>query len=151
VSPVARLLGVAGTLAVLGACCPIPLKRQVSVRPELTVTVADADGAPVAHAAVLVRRITNGPPPTRETHHWTTATDATGTVVLDAIEESETYLPLMMHGVEWYAWEVCVRDTRGVGTAQHSGRTPVEPPVVVPITLDPGRTDCEWETLPEHL
>lgn len=145
-----RLLGIALVLAGLGACCPIPLTRRVSERPELTVRVHDVEGRRV-DAEVTVRRVTTGPPPSRETHRWSERTGSDGEVIWPAIEATETYAPLMMHGVEWYSWDVCAVAEAGAHSVRLPGRTPVVPPATVELTLEPDRTDCGWETLPETL
>lgn len=87
----------------------------------------------------------------RETHRWTVTADASGAATLDAIEQSEPYMPLMMHGVEWYAWEVCAEHGGGAASVRHSASTPVEPPVMLSIVVDPAKPDCGWEALAAHL
>lgn len=148
---VRKLLAVAALVGLGAACCPIPVPRRATVRPDLTVTVVDAAGQPVANAAVRVRRFISGPPPETETHRWTATTDAAGAVHLDAIEQTETTLPLMMHGVVWYGWQVCAVGPGpaggAVGSADHlhHAGSPIEPPVAVALRLDPSRPDCAWE------
>lgn len=132
-------------MAATTACCPVPVYRDVSVRPDLTVTVVDAAGQPVPGAAVRVRRFISGPPPATETHRWTGATDEAGTLHLDAIAQREPSMPLMMHGVNWYGWQVCAVAATGSAGETHHGRTPVEPPVALQLTLDPAAPDCAWE------
>lgn len=141
-----RILAVGAGLLASAACCPIPVSRAVSERPDLTVEVFDSSGLPAAGATVTVRRAIVGPPPKTETHRWTTTTDLHGRAHLPAIEVRETTLPLMMHGVPWYGWQVCASTPDGAATFLHEAGAPVEPPVALRLRLGPLAADCAWET-----
>lgn len=142
---VVRALGVAGVLLVGTACCPIPVPRQVTVRPALTVTVVDASGRP-ADATLTVRRYVSGPPPDTETHRWTAPAPG-GHATLDGIEQSETMLPLMMHGVPWYSWQICAVGPAGAASTTVDATAPIHPTASVSLTLDAAATDCGWRDM----
>ncbi|MCA9491530.1 MAG: hypothetical protein KC656_19820 [Myxococcales bacterium] len=134
-----RLLLVMGGLALGTACCPIPVPRKVSVRPRIEVTVVDADGNPVPGAALTLGRWIEGPPPETEVDRWTEAADAVGKHVFDAIEATESTMPLMMHGVPWYGWRLCAEAPElGAGTWELAATQPVMAPATARVTLVPG-------------
>ena len=133
----------------LVACIPLPLPRQVSVRPQLDIVANTASGEPVMGAEIRVRRFISGPPPDTETHRWEAATGVDGRLLLSAIEARESYMPLMMHGVNWYSWDVCAsHPTLGVATHTVHGTQPVMEPVAVPLVLDPAVTSCGRAGMP---
>ena len=144
----AALAALAGLIGVGAACCPIPLTRDVTVRPQLALEVRTHEGKPADGVDLTVRRLVTGPPPLTETERWTATTGPDGRVRLDAIERRERYAPLMMHGVNWYGWEVCAEHPKyGSGSARHDGTAPVVGPVSLTIDLDTSRADCGWEVL----
>lgn len=94
----------------LGGCCPFPWKRTTLIRPDGTVTVVDADtGEPLDGATVVLRRYRVGPPPRIETHRWESDTGPDGEASFEMELAKETVMPLMMHGVPQWGFEVCVR------------------------------------------
>ena len=133
-------LGFAATLGALAvACCPIPIPRDVSVRPELTLEVVDSEGNPLEGAELEVRRYISGPPPPTEMNLWTARTGPGGVVVLAEIVQSENSLPLMMHGVNWYGWEACAtHPDHTLGCARYDARQPVESPRTLRVRMGVG-------------
>ncbi|MCB9688262.1 MAG: carboxypeptidase regulatory-like domain-containing protein [Alphaproteobacteria bacterium] len=134
-----RLLLVAAGLGVGTACCPIPVPRRVSVRPRIEVTVTDADGRAVSGATLTLARWIEGPPPDTEVDRWSATTDPAGQHVFDAIEATESAMPLMMHGVPWYGWRLCAEAPGlGAGTWELGATQPVMGPTTAGVTLVPG-------------
>ena len=102
------------------------------MRPELHLVLETHEGKRAPGVEVLARRFVSGPPPDTETHRWKAISDIHGTVSFKAIEASEPHMPLMMHGVNWYSWQICASHPKyGVATYQHDARQPVEGPVHV--------------------
>lgn len=101
-----RLAVVAALLS--GACCPVPWHRTVLDAPGSNVRVIDAAGNAVPGATVTVRRYNLGPPPRRQTGLWTATTSSNGAASFSQSSTGEWVMPLMMHGVPQWAWEVCV-------------------------------------------
>lgn len=132
-----RLAAAAALLAGLAACCPIPLSRAITVRPELSVQVVDASGAG-APARVRIARRTAGPPPDTELEVWWAETDAQGAVVVPRIDGTDTIMPLMMHGVTWYAWELCAEGVGGVARTEVYATAPEHPSAAVRLELGAG-------------
>ncbi len=130
-----RAIVATAAIAVTPGCCPIPWLRTVSVRPELTVEVTDAHGAPVAGAEVVVRRFVAAPGPEDALNRWTATTGPDGRITLPAIEETETVLPLMMHGVPWYGWEACVQAPGPPVCERVQATRPVEAPHTLTLAL----------------
>lgn len=134
-----RLWWVALGLGLGAACCPIPVPRRVSVRPRLEVEVVDGAGAAVPGATLTLGRWIEGPPPDTEVDRWTATTDPSGRHVFDAIEATESAMPLMMHGVPWYGWRLCAESPGlGAGTWELGATQPVMGPATATITLVPG-------------
>lgn len=93
----------------LASCCPFPWPRVTLIRPGGTVRVLDAQkGEPLEDATVIVRRYRLGPPPRIETHTFEERTDASGEASFEIELGKETVMPLFMHGVPQWAFEVCV-------------------------------------------
>ena len=87
----------------------MPCHRTVLARPEGTIHVIDAaTRAPIPGATVTVARYRLGPPPRVETDRWTLTTDSSGAASTSLADRGEWVMPLMMHGVPQWAWEVCV-------------------------------------------
>ena len=106
---------IAALVCLAVACCPFPKKRTTLIRPGGTVRVLDAaTGEPIEGANVVLRRVRVGPPPQIETHSWSAATNAKGEVSFELELGTETTMPLMMHGVPQWGFEVC---------ATHPGRS----------------------------
>ena len=102
-----RKLLLIGVIACAG--CVVPWRRGVLLRPEGAVAVRDArGGAPLVGAHVIVRRYRLGPPPGHESHRWTAVTDGAGQAAFGALIGHEWVMPLMMHGVPQWSWDVCV-------------------------------------------
>lgn len=127
------------------ACIPIPMWRQATVRPALELTLTTHEGKPAPEVEVRIRRFISGPPPDTETHRWIDASDAEGKLVLEALEQQERYAPLMMHGVNWYAWQICADHPKyGVATHRIGGTQPLMPAQTVALQLDPQVPGCDW-------
>jgi hypothetical protein len=90
-------------------CLPIPVTRQALAFPATEITVVGADGEPLEGATVALYR--------NEIHpHWKSealdsreaTTDAKGGVSFAHEMYDKTDMPLMMHGVGFNVWHVCV-------------------------------------------
>lgn len=104
---VALVLAVGAALASLSGC--IPVWRKTLLCPAGVVRVHDATtGAPLAGARVIVRRYNVGPPPSRESHRFEAVTAPDGRAVFKAQTAHEWVMPLMMHGVPQWAFDICV-------------------------------------------
>ena len=91
----------------LGGC--IPVWRSTLLRPNGAVVVRDAQSdAPIEHARVVVRRYNLGPPPQRKSHQYIDYTATDGRVRFAPLSGHEWVMPLMMHGVPQWAFDVCV-------------------------------------------
>lgn len=135
------VVGAAVGLVGLGACCPIPIDREVTVRPQLHLTVEGSDGAPVVGATITARRLIVGPPPLTETARWTGNTGPGGKVVLAELKATEPHMPLMMHGVNWYGWQVCAEHGGAAGVERYDAKGPVVgEPVKLEIALVDGQS-----------
>ena len=142
-------LGFAAALgSVAVACCPIPIPRNVTVRPQLSIDVVDAQGAPVAGADLTVRRFIANPGPETLMDEWQARTSADGGASLSEIIKSEPSLPLMMHGVNWYGWEACAtHPDHPDGCARYDARQPLESPQSLHIQMGVG-SPLLLETMP---
>lgn len=135
-----------GLLLLQGGCIPIP--RTTALRPAGTVQVRAADtGAPIAAARVLVRRFNLGPPPRRETHRHEGRTGEDGRATFQAETAREWVMPLMMHGVPQWAFDVCVDAPGFAGRAAawhiDHGEPPAQPLPDLTIALQRGAASCE--------
>ena len=136
-------------VAILAACCPIPLSRDITERPGIEVVVSSPDGKLVDQSKVTVRRYISGPPPATERNRWHEVTADDGVALFPEIVVSEIYLPLMMHGVNWYSWQVCAEHpTLGSASETHNGGQPMESRFKMNLVLDPAKKDCGWEEMP---
>jgi 5-hydroxyisourate hydrolase-like protein (transthyretin family) len=98
-------------LALLPACCPVPWPTSVLVQPRLELDVLDAEsGGPIAGADVHVVRWHY--PHTRPNQLQRFTTDHEGRLRLAPVTETEISYPLMMHGVRFHNFAVCV-EARG--------------------------------------
>ena len=131
---------VAAVIGIGTACCPIPVPRQVSVRPRFEVSVVDAAGAGVPGATVTLMRRIEAPPPDEEIARWTATTDPAGLAVFDALEATEGTYPLMMHGVVFYGWVACAESSLGAGSVSVPSTQAVMPPQAVRVVLTAGST-----------
>lgn len=88
----------------LCGCIPVP---RNSVRlPDLTVEVQDEHGAPLQGVSV---RLATGSHPHAQWHDELFMTsDHEGRVSVSKKEEWEVVFPLLMHGVPYYYWTLCV-------------------------------------------
>ena len=148
---------VVASLCLAVACCPFPKKRTTLIRPEGTVRVLDAaSGEPLEGAEVVLRRVRVGPPPHIETHSWTAVTDARGEASFEMELGTETVMPLMMHGVPQWGFEVCVTSPGRDGAWSSwlvvpppSDRAEVgriDEPLVFEL-VEGGDETCPWEAL----
>lgn len=86
--------------------CFVPVPRTVVVTPRARVSVVRSeDGRPIAGATVVLARWSD--PHDQPQGRWTAATDAHGEARFSRREQSERVLPLMMHGVPFYRWNLC--------------------------------------------
>ena len=91
--------------------CPIPIPRSTVLQPKVTLQVQDPAGNPVAGAPVAV---TLGSQPHSRRHHTRVfITDRTGHVGLEEIRKTKWVMPLMLHGVPQYFWEICISTPQG--------------------------------------
>lgn len=100
-------LVIIATVALGSGCCPIPLPREKIVVPALDMRI-QAGGDPLAAARVHVARFEYYPhfrPETKIAVLGTT--DSEGRVVFEQKTQTETSMPLMMHGVPSYGWQLC--------------------------------------------
>ena len=123
--------------------CFVPMPRTVVLTPSARVRVVRSeDGQPIAGATVVLARRSD--PHDQAQGRWTATTGARGEARFARREESETVMPLMMHGVPFYRWNLC---------AQAPGRAPrVVVPWPVPasgvvtgverLALEPGEGEC---------
>ena len=104
--------------AMLG-CLPIPVKQESLAFPAMTLTVKDQEGAALEGVKVQLYRHEIAP-------HWrpealgerTTTTDANGNAAFEhELHDKQTY-PLMMHGVGFDAWHICL-EKQGYGATYH--------------------------------
>jgi len=120
------------------------------------VRVVDDTGDPVEDATVVVRRYRVGPPPHIETHRFEARTDTDGEATFEIDVGKESVMPLMMHGVPQWGFEVCA--TAPGYSSAHSSWLVVAPqddrhtvgqirePLV--LVLSPGvDEECTWEQL----
>jgi formylglycine-generating enzyme required for sulfatase activity len=131
------VLGVLTGVVLLG-CCPIPVPRTVLQCPAGTVEVQDRRMRPIPEAQVVVARYRSGPPPQVIYERFSRVTDATGRARFERQTVRENSFPLMMHGVNFYDFLVCV---------EHPGHRPrlvrwpkepgQEPAASVSAVLDP--------------
>ena len=106
-----RWLGssVLAVLPFLCSGCVIPVYRSTVLLPTGTVIVRDTEShAPIDHARVFVRRYNVGPPPRRQSHQYIGITAADGRTSFTLVKGHEWAMPLMMHGVTQWAFDVCV-------------------------------------------
>lgn len=95
------------SMPLMSGCIPVP--RSVVLQPQGAVVVRDQDsGAPIAAARVLLRRYNLGPPPRRESRRFTANSDASGRALFTLETGHEWVMPLMMHGVPQWAFDVCI-------------------------------------------
>lgn len=126
-------------VAVGAACCPIPVPRDVSVRPQLTIEVTTPEGVGLEGAEIEVRRFIANPGPETLMDRWVARSGPGGTVTLSEIVQSEPHLPLMMHGVNWYGWEACAtHPDHPTGCARYDARKPVEDPLTLRVSMGVG-------------
>ncbi len=131
-------------------CCLLPWPRSALLRPAGVVVVRDGTtGAPLPGAKVTVRRFNLGPPPATEDRRYLARTDLQGRAAFTALTSREWVLPLMMHGVPQWAFDVCVESTGHAAEArtwliqrhwQGALDADAEPRLVV--TLPPGARTC---------
>lgn len=119
-SPAHRWLFTIGVIAfaMLG-CLPIPVKRESLAFPAVTLTVKGQDGSPLEGVKVQLYRHEIAP-------HWRpealgereTTTDAKGNAAFThELHDKQSY-PLMMHGVGFDAWHICL-EKEGYGATYH--------------------------------
>ena len=136
-----------GLLTTLLASACIPATREVLVQPLMTMTVVDADKRPVPGASVLFVSASN---PHHKLHHaLRLTTDEQGRVHLDAKLESETFYPLMMHGVPFYYWGWCV-EKAGYQPTVYQEHPPDES-MEVTVELQPGVTAATCQNTGGHV
>lgn len=133
----------------VGSC--IPVWRQTLLRPAGAVVVRDAaTAAPIVGAQVLVRRYNIGPPPRKQSHAWPAVTDAAGRAHFTLLTGREWVMPLMMHGVPQWSFDVCVNApgyagrsmrwlTQGMWTGDEDRATQPD----LELALSPGEGRCE--------
>lgn len=98
------------TFLVLSAsgCCFIPVPRSYVVFQKVDVTVHDKEG-PVENARVTQARYIYHPHFVPETEIKSSVrTDASGKVTFQESTSKEWVMPLMMHGVPGFGWQLCV-------------------------------------------
>ena len=115
VSPVVAVaLCATATLAL--ACLPIPVTKKALAFPSIELVVQRADGTPLEGVRVLLLRNEIHPHWRREALDSREArTDATGRVTFAHEMHDKTDMPLMMHGVGFHTWQLCV-EKEGYGT-----------------------------------
>jgi hypothetical protein len=130
-------LGTLMGLVLLG-CFPIPVPRTVLQCPAGTVEVQDRQMRPIAEAQVVVARYRSGPPPQVVYDRFSRVTDASGRARFERQTVRENSFPLMMHGVNFYDFVVCVEHpghrARLVRWPKEPGQ---EPAASVNAVLDP--------------
>lgn len=90
------------------ACCPIPVPRMAMLRPEAHVQVVDAAGGQALEGATVVMQRYEAAPHRTMVARWPRASDGDGKVEFPSGREREWIMPLMMHGVPFYGWRICV-------------------------------------------
>lgn len=143
-------------LMLLG-CCPIPFPVRNVVVPETEVTVFDAeDGDPIPDAEVRIERYVSHVHGEDLADFKVVHTDENGQVFVEEMKKTETIMPLVPHGPDYYTWYVCVehddyqtrlrqnglRDSHM--EADDDGEIEFEPPWEVTVELEPGEsTPCD--------
>ncbi len=94
------------TLQAAGCCIPIP--RETIIRPATTLTIQGEDGAPLVGTLVRVTRLAEHPHYGQVHEEWELMSDTRGVVRLHREAEREWVMPLMIHGVGFRMWRVCV-------------------------------------------
>lgn len=96
------------TLLAQGCCpIPVPMTKPLMHKGEIIVRHHSTQKA-VADAQVRISRGVRHPHPGDITHEWDLTTDQNGSVQTSAKSHTEWQMPLMMHGVSFYYWRVCV-------------------------------------------
>lgn len=97
------------SLCIAQGCCFIPVPRTTVTRPALEVTIKDmTTQQPLPGATVRISRIQEAPHYGTLKGEWELTADAQGVARSKAEDEREWIMPLMMHGVPFYMWRVCV-------------------------------------------
>lgn len=105
---VAVRLGAVVALALVASGCCLPVPRTVTIQPEGEVRVSSG-GAMVEGARVWLVREEAAPHPREGAlERWTREADAAGVARFKLEERREWSFPLMMHGVMFYKWRICV-------------------------------------------
>lgn len=119
-------------------CCPIPWPTTVTVTPAVAVTVT-AEGSALAGADVVLARYEYHPhfAPERGARKAQGRTDDQGRFAFELVEETETSMPLMMHGVAGYGWQLCAEAT-GYRAALYGLPWDLAPNSTIALDLTPG-------------
>lgn len=108
--PLGLALTALAALATLqSACCFIPIPRKTTTKPALEVKVMDmTTQTPLAGATIRVTRHIEHPHYGEIKGEWALSTDARGEAKMSRADEREWVMPLMIHGVPFYMWRMCV-------------------------------------------
>lgn len=97
------------SLCIAQGCCFIPVPRTTITRPAVEVTIKDmTTQKPLPGALVRISRIQEHPHYGQLKGEWELTADAVGVAKTTADDEREWIMPLMMHGVPFYMWRICV-------------------------------------------
>ena len=87
-------------------CIPIPLPRNVIVQPELHVQVLNEKQKYISNAQVVFVTLSD---PHHNVHRYMTFdTDKKGKLYIPEQKEFEWIFPLMMHGIPFYSYHLCI-------------------------------------------
>ena len=137
-----------GIPLLVSACCPIPFPTKKLLMPEGVIHVQELNQTakkhqPVSDATIRISRGVRNPHPGPISHEWTFKTDNKGIVKTKAKSHREATMPLMMHGVPFYYWRLCVSKPGYTTTFVDWSRETSKPVPQTTVTLQLGKhTPC---------
>jgi sterol desaturase/sphingolipid hydroxylase (fatty acid hydroxylase superfamily) len=144
---VAELVPIMLFVGLSSGCCPIPVPFSETLWPALEVHVQGPDG-PVEGAALTVARYVYFPHFQPESEKTVSArTDHEGRHFFEHESKREWHMPLMMHGVPGYGWQLCVEATgftsRVVAVHREYEEGKREPtPQTLTVSMEPGDSEA---------